>query len=173
MMGAGHRALGAVAASGALAFTDASAPGVRASALVILSAIVTSGGALSPDVDQTGAWRSCTGGRRSCGHRCLTHWWPLPLAMWWVSGRVDGDLSALALGAAIGWGGHLFGDLLFGRGSTRRGPGIPTLTPRGPHVGLALKVGGRAEEWTTSGLRRLAFLVVPGTLMLEAMRATR
>jgi len=158
-MGPGHRALGAASAAGALAVVEPR--GVVTSALVVLAAVVTSGGALSPDVDQTRAWRRITGGAGACAHRRVTHWWAWPVGLLVLSGRLDdAHLSALALGAAVGWGSHLLGDALFGRGSPWRPAGVPLLPSRG-HVGLGLAVGGRLEHWVTRGLVAASWVLVP------------
>jgi len=117
-MGPGHRALGTASAAGALAVAEPR--GVVTSALVVLAAVVTSGGTLSPDVDQTRAWRRITGGSGACAHRNVTHWWAWPVGLLVLSGRLDDvHLSALALGASVGWGSHLLGDALFGRRAVR------------------------------------------------------
>lgn len=158
-MGPGHRALGATSAAGALVV--AAPRGVVAGALVVLAAVVTSGGALSPDVDQTRAWRRITGGTGACAHRRVTHWWAWPALLFALSGRLDdAQLSALAFGVAVGWGSHLAGDAAFGRGSPWRPAGIPLLPSRG-HVGLGLPVGGRLEHWVTRALVAASWVLVP------------
>lgn len=166
-MGPGHRALGAACAAGVL-LHDGARLGMSGGALVVLAAVVTSGGALSPDVDQTRAWRRVTGAGGACAHRCITHWWPWPLLLWWASGRVSGAAeSALLLGAAIGWASHLLGDAVFGRSSPWRGAGVPTLRPSGPHLGFGLSVGGRLEHWTARALVAGSWLAVPLALVGE------
>lgn len=169
MMGPGHRALGGACAAGVLIATDARL-GVGPAALVVLAAVVTSGGTLSPDVDQARAWRRITGAGGARAHRCVTHWWPWPLLLWWWSGRLATAASALVFGSAIGWASHLLGDLLFGRSSPWRGAGVPTLTPRGPHLGLGLPVGGRLESWVTRALVAGCWLAVPVALVGEMHR---
>lgn len=148
-MGPGHRAVGAVSAAGALALTSAPL-GVSAGALVVASAVVTSAGALSPDVDQTRAWRRVTGGRGAFAHRRVTHWPVWPVALWALSGALaDPAWSALALGACVGWGSHVVADWLFG------GAWSP------------MRADGWVARRLTGPLRMVAYIAVPIAVLSE------
>lgn len=150
-MGPGHRAVGAVSAVGALVLTSEPL-GVSAAALVVVSAVVTSAGALSPDVDQTRAWRRVTGGKGAFAHRGVTHWPIWGPALWVLSGALgDPAWSALALGASVGWGSHVVADWLFGgRWSPMRADGWVARALTGPlrvvaYVTVPIAV---LSEWT-------------------------
>jgi membrane-bound metal-dependent hydrolase YbcI (DUF457 family) len=147
-MGPGHRAVAAVSAAGALVLTSAPV-GVSAGALVVVSAVVTSAGALSPDVDQTRAWRRVTGGRGVFAHRRVTHWPIWPVALWFLASALVGVESALALGACVGWGSHVVADWLFG------GRWSP------------VSADGWVARRLTGPLRDVAYVVVPLAVLSE------
>lgn len=147
-MGPGHRAVAAVSAAGALVLTSAPV-GVSGGALVVASAVVTSAGALSPDVDQTRAWRRVTGGRGAFAHRRVTHWPIWPVALWLLASALAGTESALALGACVGWGSHVVADWLFG------GRWSP------------MRADGWVARHLTGPLRAVAYIAVPLAVLSE------
>lgn len=108
-------------------------------ALTALAATATSNGPVSPDVDQTGAWRTLTrwlpvGVRR---HRGLTHWWGLPLLAWLAIPALPVEARWVGAAMVVGWVSHLAGDAVFGR--------VPVAPWGGPMVGLGLDTGGFVE----------------------------
>jgi hypothetical protein len=129
------------------------------------TATLTAGGPLSPDIDNQPWWKrldrwlpdEALGNGGPLGHRRLTHWWGLPavLAAATLTGLIPGPLAPITLGAAVGWGSHIAGDLIFGRGNPRVGlaRGVPLL-PWWGHIGVGLK----ADGWTE---RTLGALLVP------------
>jgi membrane-bound metal-dependent hydrolase YbcI (DUF457 family) len=104
---------------------------------------------LSPDVDQTRAWRRVTGGRGAFAHRRATHWPIWPVALWLLAGALAGTENALALGACIGWGSHVAADALFG------GRWSP------------MRADGWVARHLTGPLRVVAYVVVPLAVLSE------
>lgn len=145
MDGADHYAWAPVVAVPVAALSAGGDPLVIA--VTIGTAIVTSGGWLSPDADHT--WLSWVPG----GHRGLTHWPALPAALWllaeqgWLPFDDRPVILGLYLGTAAGWLSHDLGDLLFGKASPSRPPGIPLLGWTGylgldDLLGFTLRSGG-------------------------------
>lgn len=111
-----------------------------------LVASATSHGWASPDVDQTEPWVRVRQAlpkphARLLNHRCLSHWWGLPLAAY-PAAQVGLPAEAVwpATMLLVGWVSHLLGDLLFGE--------LP-VDPWGRRtVGLGLDTGGFLETGT-------------------------
>jgi membrane-bound metal-dependent hydrolase YbcI (DUF457 family) len=131
--------------------------GATATAAYIATATATAGGKLSCDVDNQSWWKTLDrwlpdeilGNGGPMQHRGLAHWWGIPaaLAVAVYLGRFPAELAPVALGVVTGWGSHIAGDLMFGRGNARYGlkRGVPLL-PWGWHVGLGLKADGWTEH---------------------------
>lgn len=138
-MGPGHRVVGALAGA-ALGYAAG-----QPFPLVVLGAVVAtaaSHGWLSPDVDQTAPWRGVgqlPGLGRLAAHRYgLSHWWGLPVIMWWGINLLPEPGQWAATFLLAGWVSHLAADFVFGR---------LALWPWGWwKVGLGLKTGGRVEQ---------------------------
>lgn len=120
-------------------------------------AVVTAGGWLSPDADQT--WLSWLPG----GHRGLSHWPGLPGLLWlfadlgWLPGTDQPLILGVLLGVAAGWLSHDLGDLLFGKASPSRPPGIPLLLWDGylgldDLLGITFRSGGTLAHFTATWL---------------------
>lgn len=118
MMAATHQSFAALAGASFAAVTGQPFP------LVVLTAVVataTSHGWLSPDVDQTGAWRAVSRFaigplRRFFTHRYgLSHWWGIPVVAFWLSYELPEQAQWAAVALIIGWVSHLAGDFLFGK----------------------------------------------------------
>ena len=146
MMGSHHAWCGAFAGALASAALPTDFPGRLGAGLVMtVIAARTAHGRCSPDIDLRG--------EGVCAHRRLFHWAPFLTAVatafeaWIYYGWPSGDLlwpGALAVWA--GWMAHLWGDFLFGQKTpTTTGPGIPIMSPYGPHHGLGWKVSTRWE----------------------------
>lgn len=167
MNGHTHRAFAAVTV---LSLGHATTYPAAAVLTATTAALVTAGGALSPDADQYRLWKAADavlpdeaiGG--PLGHRQLTHWWGLPAVAaflaWAPVSVAPLWVQVLTVGALLGWCSHLAGDFLVGAGGYGRGRGIP-LAPWGWHVG----VGIPNESWLA---RVVGVLLVPAALWLAA-----
>ena len=143
-----HHLTGAACALAVVYVSPTAGDGLQTAAFVTV-AIATSGGVLSPDVDNRSAWRATIGRTWSgFGHRRITHWWGIPAGA--AAALTVLDVApvpaAAAWGAVIGWGSHIAGDFLFGRAAIGRGPGVPLLPTRW-HVGAGLKADGATERF--------------------------
>lgn len=121
--------------------------------VLVAAAVATSGGALSPDVDNQRWWKATIGQLSGAfAHRRLTHWWGIPAL---AAAILTTDIPSLtvtsptvtvaAWGAILGWTLHILGDAVFGAACVGRGPGIP-ITPTRHHVGIGLKADGITER---------------------------
>lgn len=136
MMGPTHRLFGGLAGA-AYAVHE----GMPLSMTVMASLVGTASafGYLSPDMDQTKPWIETVGRLpgRIGSHRFGSHWWGLPLLVWWL---VDVPPEAVWVLHALlaGWVSHLVGDAIFGK--------LYVLPWGGPQVGLGLKTDGFVES---------------------------
>lgn len=169
MNGRGHLGAGAIAGLTAGHYLGL-APGQVAACAAL--AMVTSAGWTSPDMDHTPGWRTFAHvlPRPWRGHRRVTHWWGLPVAVAVLVHAVGSPWWAWALLA--GWTSHLVADLVFGARSWGRGPGIP-MTPSGHHIGVGLDVGEWPERVTADLLRVTAAALGAAWVALPVAQAAR
>lgn len=145
MLGPTHRTLGFLCGVAVASAADQPWSMVAMSGLV---ASATSHGWASPDVDQTEPWVRVRQAlpkphARLLNHRCLSHWWGLPLAAY-PAAQVGLPAEAVwpATMLLVGWVSHLLGDLLFGE--------LP-VDPWGRRTaGLGLDTGGFLETGTVA-----------------------
>lgn len=148
MLGATHRITGALTGA---AYAAALSEDRRLIVIAAIAASATSNGPISPDLDQTRAWRAIPDWAPSWirRHRGITHWWGLPVLAWatldsWCPPEAHWTVRFLLLG----WASHILGDFIFGK--------IPLL-PWGAYAGAGLKTGG---FWETGQYRsRLSALL--------------
>lgn len=134
MMGPQHRLAGAAAGAGYATYVGAPYVVVVATTLI---ATLTAGGSMSPDMDQSGWWRSIPHWQ-GMRHRGVSHWFGWPVLAW-VYGvtALPASLTVVGTALVIGWGSHILADLPFGK--------VP-LTPWGSvRVGLTFDTGGFTE----------------------------
>lgn len=143
MLGASHR-LTAVATYTAYSTWAAPQP-LTTTILGALIATATSAGWGSPDIDQTKPFTLAgralgPAGKLVAHRRGITHWWAIPVALWWwwLPTLIDPRPTWAATALLIGWASHIAGDGIFGR--------IPVIPGYGPMVGLRLDTGGFFEE---------------------------
>lgn len=174
-----HHAGGAVAgltAGGGALLAGAS---VREVVVLAVTAAITGGGMLSPDVDQYRAWRTLDrwlpdellGVGGPLQHRGISHWWGtmVGLAALWAGLLVNVPtvhwLWPVAAGQVAGWASHLALDFVYGaQVRARSGPivvrgGVP-LAPWWMHVGIRWRSGGLGS--------RFAGVVLTGVAVAEA-----
>jgi membrane-bound metal-dependent hydrolase YbcI (DUF457 family) len=142
-MGSGHRAAAAAAWLGVAPLLGVHDWRQLAAGVVVAGAC--GDGKLSPDADQRGVSAKLIPG----GHRAITHWWPVPLLIWWGSTHA-GLYGWAVLAVAVAWASHVLADAVFGE--------IPVWPKRGGwyRVGLGLKTGGRIERAATPVLAAVA-----------------
>lgn len=168
MMGPTHRYFGALCGAAVTSWQGQLWPTVAMTALV---ATATSNGWSSPDMDQTHPWRRLA---RLSGpfshllaHRCLTHWFGLPVAAWWLVGSyAPPGIQWPAHALLIGWASHLLGDFIFGR--------VPLLPWGGRwQWGLGLTTGGFLEtgraRWITLPGGPTRLIIVAGLVYVLAV----
>jgi membrane-bound metal-dependent hydrolase YbcI (DUF457 family) len=121
-----------------------------------LSPAIALATAKAPDVDNSRWWQELRQHvpikvvRSALNHRGITHWWGVPLALWWA----QDDPSWVFVALITGYASHLVADALFGK------TGVP-LVGWGWHVGLRLQMGKWLETSTTAFLTVYAILSVP------------
>lgn len=157
MMGPQHRLFGALAGALTASVAGQEWPLVAMTALVATS---TAHGWSSPDMDQTGPWQALARLSGPLGpmlaHRRLTHWWALPVAVWWLIGvYVPAGAAWPAYALLAGWVSHLVGDFVFGK--------LPLLPWGGPKVGLGFKTGG----WLENGPARALIILALGFVLIR------
>jgi hypothetical protein len=153
-MGSTHFLFGTTAGLGVAAWQGW--PAWQTGVAVVLSSAVA-GGRFSPDLDQSWIWRKVDkvapdeslGHGGPMRHRGLTHWWGLPAILVVALPFLPEASRWLMMALLAGWCSHLLGDVVFGKRSRNRGPGIP-LAPWWWHKGLGLDTGGTAETVTRS-----------------------
>lgn len=137
MMGPSHRLLGALAGATVASVAGQEWPMVAMTALIATS---TAHGWPSPDMDQTGPWR--TVGRflgPLANHRSgLSHWWGLPVLAWWGVQHLPQEAHWPAYALLAGWVSHLLGDFVFGK--------LSLFPWGGPKFGVGLKTDGFIED---------------------------
>jgi hypothetical protein len=106
-------------------------------------------GILSPDVDQRGLLADVIPG----GHRGITHWWPIPVAMWWA-----------VLAVAIAWASHIAADAIFGAV-----PLTPRLRGGWVHSGIGLRTGGFTERWVARWVLLAIVVWLTGAQVMHAV----
>jgi hypothetical protein len=137
-MGPNHAVAGAcvwLAAAPALHIT-----GLPAVAGLVVT-VACSHGRLSPDMDNYPMLGRLWPG----GHRGLSHWWPLPLAVFlaaWTSGVWWWWAPAAA---ALAWAGHIAADGVFGRV-----PVLPRLSGGWVYAGVGFRTDGMVERWAAT-----------------------
>lgn len=153
MLGASHK-LTAVAGYVAYSTWLEQQP-VTTVAVGALVATAASAGWSSPDMDQTKPfiWVGRVlgpAGKLVSHRRGVTHWWAIPVIMWWLGlPTLHPEARWAATALLIGWASHIAGDAIFGR--------IPVTPGWGPMIGARLKTSGVLEEgpkwWPVSPLR--------------------
>lgn len=128
-----HHGFGAAVAAAYLHLVPASPTDA---AITVTTTLLTSGGLLSPDMDNRplakkidGAVPDETlGSGGPLGHRQLLHCWMLPATAWLtMSPTLTGTALAALRGLVIGWGSHIASDLPFGHPGPGHGRGVPLI----------------------------------------------
>jgi membrane-bound metal-dependent hydrolase YbcI (DUF457 family) len=116
-------------------------------------------GILSPDVDQRGLLADVIPG----GHRGITHWWLIPVAMWWAAGHAHTYRWAV-LAVAIAWASHIAADAIFGAV-----PLTPQLRGGWVHAGIRLRTGGFTERWVARWVLLAIVVWLTGAQVMHAV----
>jgi membrane-bound metal-dependent hydrolase YbcI (DUF457 family) len=90
------------------------------------------------------------------GHRMLSHSLLAVGSAWWLTGYLL-ENPIIANAVAVGWGVHIFLDML-----TKQGAGLLyPLTRRKFRIGW-MTTGSEAEDWFVTGMKAVGFLVFVG-----------